>query len=314
MKKRRRKRKKNWKRIIGVLMLMMIMAGCTYGVSFYQSMTGAVDTMYEEKEQTDMREEEISLEELEPFSVLLLGVDERQGDTGRSDSIMVLAVNPEKESVEMVSIPRDTRTEIAGKGITSKINHAYAYGGVETATETVEQFLDIPIDYFVQINMESFKGIVDALGGVTVMNYEEFTHGGTHFAEGEIKLNGKEALAFSRMRYEDVRGDFGRQTRQREVLEAIIEKGASFSTLTKYQDIFDTLGDNIKTNLTFNQMLDIQKNYRSAAHSIEQIEMESTSEKIYDEQYGKELFFEIISDEEKLKVQQQLKEQLELEQ
>ena len=141
MKKRRRKRKKNWKRIIGVLMLLMIMAGCTYGVSFYQSMTGAVDTMYEEKEQTDMREEEISLEELEPFSVLLLGVDERQGDTGRSDSIMVLAVNPEKKSVEMVSIPRDTRTEIAGKGITSKINHAYAYGGWKQLRIPLSNFL-----------------------------------------------------------------------------------------------------------------------------------------------------------------------------
>ena len=303
MRKKKRKRKKNWKRIFGVLSLLMIMAGCTYGVSFYQSMTGAVDSMYKETETTEMREEEISLEELEPFSVLLLGVDERQGDKGRSDSIMVLAVNPEKESVEMVSIPRDTRTEIAGKGITTKINHAYAYGGVETATDTVEQFLDIPIDYFVQINMESFKGIVDALGGITVMNYEEFTHAGTH---------GKEALAFSRMRYEDVRGDFGRQTRQREVLEAIIEKGASFSTLTKYQDIFNTLGDHIKTNLTFDQMMDIQKNYRSAAQSIEQIEMESTSEKLYDEGYGKELYFEIITDEERLKVQQHLKEQLEL--
>ena len=312
MRKKKRKRKKNWKRIFGVLSLLMIMAGCTYGVSFYQSMTGAVDSMYKETETTEMREVEISLEGLGPFSVLLLGVDERQGDKGRSDSIMVLAVNPEKESVEMVSIPRDTRTEIAGKGITTKINHAYAYGGVETATDTVEQFLDIPIDYFVQINMESFKGIVDALGGITVMNYEEFTHAGTHFAEGEILLNGKEALAFSRMRYEDVRGDFGRQTRQREVLEAIIEKGASFSTLTKYQDIFDTLGDHIKTNLTFDQMMDIQKNYRSAAQSIEQIEMESTSEKLYDEGYGKELYFEIITDEERLKVQQHLKEQLEL--
>ena len=119
-------------------------------------------------------------------------------------------------------------------------------------------------------------------------------------------------MAFSRMRYEDARGDFGRQTRQREVLEAIIDKGASFSTLTKYRDILETLGDNIRTNLTFNQMLDIQKNYRSAAQAIEQIEMESTSEKIYDEQYGKELYFEIISDEEKLKVQEKLKEQLEL--
>ncbi len=312
MRKKKRKRKKNWKRIIGVLSLLMIMAGCTYGVSFYQSMTGAVDSMYKETETTEMREEEISLEELEPFSVLLLGVDERQGDKGRSDSIMVLAVNPEKESVEMVSIPRDTLKKIRSKVKTTKFNHAYLFVCFETSTDTVEQFLDIPIDYFVQINMESFKVIVDALGGITVMNYEEFTHAGTHFAEGEILLNGKEALAFSRMRYEDVRGDFGRQTRQREVLEAIIEKGASFSTLTKYQDIFNTLGDHIKTNLTFDQMMDIQKNYRSAAQSIEQIEMESTSEKLYDEGYGKELYFEIITDEERLKVQQHLKEQLEL--
>src|SRR5690606_29205840 len=107
------------------------------------------------------------------------------------------------KSMKMVSIPRDTRTEIIGKGFQDKINHAYAFGGPEMAIDTVENFLDIPIDYFVQVNMESFKDIVDAVGGVTVNNSFSFNAGGYTFNEGQISLNGAEALAYSRMRYED---------------------------------------------------------------------------------------------------------------
>lgn len=89
--------------------------------------------------------------------------------------MIVLTVNPNDKSMQMVSIPRDTRTEIIGKGFDDKINHAYAFGGPEMSIATVENFLDIPIDYFVQVNMESFKDIVDAVGGVTVNNKLEFS-------------------------------------------------------------------------------------------------------------------------------------------
>lgn len=79
-------------------------------------------------------------EKKEPFSVLMLGVDERENDSGRSDTMIVITVNPEKQTMKMLSIPRDTRTEIIGHDSVDKINHAYAFGGVPMAMDTVENF------------------------------------------------------------------------------------------------------------------------------------------------------------------------------
>ena len=121
--------------------------------------------------------------------------------------MIVLTVNPELKSVKMLSIPRDTRTEIVGHGTTDKINHAYAFGGIPMSMDTVENFLDIPIDYYLEINMESFNDIVNAVGGITVENNLDFTYENVHFAKGTITLDGESALKYSRMRYDNPNGD-----------------------------------------------------------------------------------------------------------
>lgn len=206
----------------------------------------------------------------------------------------------------MLSIPRDTRTEIVGHGTTDKINHAYAFGGVAMSMDTVENFLDIPIDYYMQINMEGFKDIVDAVGGVTVNNDLDFTYSGVHFPEGQITLDGEDALKFSRMRKEDPRGDFGRQLRQRLIIQAVIKEGASLNSLTNFDDIFDALGKNVKTNITFNDMVDIQKNYKSAAGNIEQFSIEGTGQTI------NKVWYLVVSDAEKTEIQNKLKDHLDI--
>ncbi|MBN8201429.1 LytR family transcriptional regulator [Bacillus sp. NTK034] len=301
-----KKKKRLWLRVLGIIFLLLIAGTGIYGYTVYKSLTSAVETMHEpiNREKSEKREEQITLEKKEPFSVLMLGVDEREGDSGRSDTMIVLTVNPEKNSVKMLSIPRDTRTEIAGKGIDDKINHAYAFGGIEMSMNTVENFLDIPIDYYMQINMEGFKDIVDAVGGVTVNNDLDFTTGGVSFPKGSITLNGEKALIYSRMRYEDPRGDFGRQLRQRQIIQEVIRQGASFSSLTKFDDIFEALGNNIKTNMTFNEMVDIQKHYKNAGKDIEQMTIEGSGQKI------NSIWYLLVSDEEKLRVQTELKEHL----
>lgn len=254
--------------------------------------------------ETTKRTETLNLEQQEPFSVLMLGVDERDGDSGRSDTMIVMTVNPEKKSVKMLSIPRDTRTEIVGHGTTDKINHAYAFGGVAMSMDTVENFLDIPIDYYMQINMEGFKDIVDSVGGVTVNNDLDFTYEGVHFPKGEVTLNGEKALKFSRMRYEDPRGDFGRQLRQRMIIQAVLKEGASLNSLTNFDDIFDALSKNIKTNLTFDEMVNIQKNYKQAAGNIEQFTINGTGQKIDG------IWYLLVDDAEKTKIQTALKDHL----
>ncbi|MCC5803199.1 polyisoprenyl-teichoic acid--peptidoglycan teichoic acid transferase TagU [Rossellomorea vietnamensis] len=307
--KHKRGKKRRWVKVVGILFLLMLIGGGAYAYSIYHSLNSAVETMHTpiDRDMSSKRTKEVTFKDKEPFSVLLLGVDERENDKGRSDSMIVLTVNPNKKSVKMISIPRDTLTDIVGHGTRDKINHAYAFGGVEMSMDTVEGLLDIPIDYYVKVNMDGFKDIVDAVGGVTVNNDLNFSSGGYTFKEGQLTLNGKEALAFSRMRHEDPRGDFGRQLRQREIIQAVINEGASVSSLWNFDDIFDALGNNVKTNLKFEEMVDIQKHYKSASKDIQQIQIKTGSGTKIDG-----IYYYVIPDEELNEIQSTLRDQLEL--
>lgn len=307
MRSQPKKKKPLWLKITGSIVLLMVIAVGIYGFMVYRSVSGAVETMHQPiKYKTEKREQELTLTEKEPFSVLMLGVDERSGDKGRSDTIIVITVNPNDQSMKMLSIPRDTRTEIVGKGIDDKINHAYAFGNEEMAMATVENFLDIPIDYYIKVNMEGFKDIVDAVGGITVNSSLAFAQGNSSFTEGTNTLNGDEALSYVRMRKEDPNGDFGRQDRQRQVIQGVIKKGMSLNTLTNYDDILDALGKNVRTNLSFNEMRDIQKNYKNAVGKIDQLTISGNGQRIND------IWYLIVSNEEQLKVQEELKSHLDI--
>lgn len=307
-KTREKSAKKKWKKYVLAFFFLLLAGGIAYGTLVISHLNKTLDKIHEPVERTtEKRKEQVSLKKNEPFSVLLLGVDERANDKGRSDSMIVVTVNPNVKSMKMLSIPRDTYVDIVGKGMKDKINHAYAYGDVEMALDTVEEFLDIPIDYYVKVNMEGFKEIVDALGGITVYNDMELTAGGYHFPEGEIELDGEKALAFSRIRYEDPRGDFGRQIRQKEIISNIIDKGASISSLWKYKPILDALGNNLKTNLTFDEMVKIQQEYADTRHNIEQLNFQSKGGGFI----GK-IWYYFPEEEEVLEFQNILKEHLEL--
>jgi polyisoprenyl-teichoic acid--peptidoglycan teichoic acid transferase len=301
-------RLRKWVKVTLTILLILLIGGGVYGSTVYHSLKHAVAAMHQpiERKQSVKREEPVALKEKEPFSLLMLGVDEREGDRGRSDTMIVLTVNPSKDSIKMLSIPRDTRTEIIGKGIQDKINHAYAFGGIPMAMDTVENFLDIPIDYYIEVNMKGFTDLVDAVGGVKVENDLEFTQDEIHFAKGELTLNGKEALSYTRMRKQDPRGDYGRQLRQRQIIEGVVKEGASLASLSKFSDIFTVLGKNVKTNLTFDQMATIQKGYKEVGTSIEQMELKEEGTRINNIYYG------IVSSEEKQRIQNELRSQLDL--
>ncbi|RDI41669.1 LCP family protein [Falsibacillus pallidus] len=244
----------------------------------------------------------------DPISILLLGVDERKGDSGRSDTLIVATLNTSKKTMQMVSIPRDTRTEIIGHGTVDKINHAYAFGGPSMSVETVENFTGIKIDYFIKMNMEALSQLVDAVGGVTVENALDWYEGGPngfHYKKGKLELNGKRALGYVRMRHDDPNGDFGRNERQRQIVMAILMKAASITSVGKYDDILHILGDNVQTNLTFDNMMDIQKNYRDVRANIEQYEVKGQGGKIDG------IYYLTVPDEEREKVSQMLKSNLE---
>ncbi|MCU5174411.1 polyisoprenyl-teichoic acid--peptidoglycan teichoic acid transferase TagU [Bacillus paranthracis] len=266
--------------IIGVL----VIAGGVYAYTVYSNVSNALNTVHKplERDKSDKRDKEVNISDNKPISILLMGVDQEDNGTGRSDSLMLFTLNPQKKSMKITSIPRDSYTEIVGKGKKDKINHAYAFGGIDMSVKTVENFLNVPVDHYIEVNMAGFKDIVDAVGGVDVNNDLEFTSRNQHFAKGNIHLNGETALKYTRMRYEDPRGDFGRQMRQRQVIQAVIKKGASVSSLASYGDVLKAIEKNVKTSLTQDQMFDIQKNYKDCMENSEEIQIPGDGHKAAD--------------------------------
>lgn len=295
--------------IIGCF-LFLLTGLVVYITTLYNDVSETIETIYQPdiRQTSKLRTTEIELVEKDPFSLLLLGVDEREGDIGRSDTIIVLTVNLSLESIKMLSIPRDTQTEIIGLNKSDKINHAYAFGGIDMALHSVENLLNIPIDYVVQVNMESFEEIVNVVGGVTVENSFYFEEGDYTFDQGYIHLDGEEALRYVQMRMDDPQGDFGRQGRQKQVLQAVLNKGASFNMMKNYRKLLEIFEEHIKTNITFNQIIDIQKGYKNTLKQIDTISFEKGRGVFEDG-----IWYFQINNEELEDIKLQLKKHLEIE-
>jgi LCP family protein required for cell wall assembly len=294
--------------IIGIVLTLFIGAAGGYAVYLYNNAVSTVDEGMHaptEREHSEKREQEVNIETREPLSFLLLGLDE-DDFSGRSDTILVVTVNPNDNSMKMTSVPRDTRLEIPGRGSEDKVNHAHAYGGPQLVMETVEDFLDVPIDYYVAVNMSGFRDIVNSVGGVTVENTFAFEKRGHEYPEGEISMNGEEALHYVRMRKEDPDGDLGRNARQRKVLDAIIDEAASFSSVTRVEHILQALGDNIRTDMTFDEMWEIYEKYGDARHNTESVEIDGSGTLI------DEVWYYLVEDEERRRVSEDLRTHLEL--
>ncbi|SEA77712.1 cell envelope-related function transcriptional attenuator common domain-containing protein [Thalassobacillus cyri] len=261
------RKSKKWLKIISLVVLFVILGGGGYAYSIYNNAKQTVDKkMHTPVASIDYDIGKKKVKENKPVNILLMGVDERKNDRGRSDALMVMTLDPTNDRMQLISIPRDTRTTIVGDGRQDKINHAYAFGGTDMAINTVEEFLDIELDYYVSMNMEGLTEMVDAVGGITVNNKLDwkdrgYYKKGYHYVKGEIELDGLKAMGYVRMRYQDPNGDFGRNERQRQVIEGIIDKGANIATVHKIDDILEVLGNNMRTNMAFSDMKNLLTNY-----------------------------------------------------
>ncbi|WP_077328582.1 LCP family glycopolymer transferase [Virgibacillus siamensis] len=272
--KHNKSKKRRGLRITLAIFCVLVLGLFAYAYSIYsdakETVNGEIHNPVDSIDQ-DVGKEKLS--EQKPLNILLLGVDQRPGDGGRSDALMVLSLKPDENKMQIVSIPRDTRTMIVGKGYEDKINHAYAFGGTDMSIATVENLLDIELDYYVEMNMQGLSQMVDAVGGITVNNpldwYDEgYYKKGYHYEKGQIHLNGPQTMGYVRMRHLDPRGDFGRTQRQRQVIQAIIDKGASISSVGKIGDMLDVLGNNMTTNLDFDDMKSLMLHYRGVRENV----------------------------------------------
>src|SRR5699024_492853 len=308
------KKKRTGLKIFMGLVLVFITVVGIYVFDVYLNIDSTTKEIYEtvDEEVEQLRNSSAELSSKVPISILLLGVDTGDLDRterGRSDTMMVVTVNPNTKKSTLLSIPRDTYTEIVGYGTNDKLNHAYAFGGNSMAINSVQNLLDIPIDYYVTVNMAGIQEIVNAVGGVDVVSPLTFSQDGYTFYQGEVNhLDGNAALAFARMRYEDPEGDTGRQARQRIIIEGVVNKVTSASTLVNYQNILGSLSNNVQTNFQMKDYLALQGNdYLAAARNITSEQM-GGSGGIGDDG----IYYNWLSEDELYRVQSLLQSELEL--
>lgn len=296
--------------ILGIV-VVLVLAVVGVGTKLYLDLSHSIKETYQTVERAEgPRTTPVDLAKQESFSVLLMGIDTGdlgRVDQGRSDTMMVATVSPEDKQTTIVSIPRDTYVEIVGHNTTDKINHAYAFGGAAMAMDTVQNYLDIPIDHYVSINMKGLKELVDAVGGIEVNNDITFSQDGYDFIIGKTTLDGDQALAYSRMRYEDPNGDYGRQERQRKIVEGIARKVLSLNGISNNQSVLNALETNMRTDMSFTDMRKIAFDYRDAFGTIKQDQMQG-------EGFMQDsISYQRVSDQELERVQKELKDQLNLE-
>ena len=203
-------------------------------------------------------------------TIMIMGVDERGDDVGRSDTLMIATLDPKKDQAALLSVPRDTRVKIKGHGY-DKINAAYAYGGHNLTKGTVESFLGVPMDHYVIINIQAFQRIIDAIGGIDIdvekrMYYEDpwDDDGGLviNLQPGMQHMDGKTAITY--VRFRDEEGDIGRIGRQQKFMKAVMEKITSPAIITKLPSVIKEVMSSVKTDLSFRQLLEFAGTLKEA--------------------------------------------------
>lgn len=220
-------------------------------------------------------------------NVLVLGIDQENGEKGRADSVIIMSFNEDTDEVALISIPRDSRVEIPGRK-SDKINHSMAYGGVGLTRATVEKLLGVPIHHYVSTNFSGFRNIVDSIGGVdyyverriTDANFNELL-----VKQGQQRLNGTQALAYVRFRA-DREGDFGRMRRQQQFLKALAEEVLSSRSIFRLPALIEQLARYVRTDMTVMQLVKFSRLTGNLnLEEVNTIQLKGSSKKIDGKSY-----------------------------
>ncbi|MBT9167054.1 MAG: putative transcriptional regulator YvhJ [Syntrophomonadaceae bacterium] len=205
-------------------------------------------------------------------NILLLGLDQLGNESSRADTIMVTSVNEDTGSISLISIPRDARVEIPGRGL-GKINHVMSYkGGILQMKSTVEGLLGVPLQHYVFTNFNGFASLVDILGGVEVDVPCRMVHLSANrpinIRAGRQRLSGDQALQYVRYR-SDAEGDFGRMRRQQEFLKLVSVELLRPRTLLKLPRLLEEAASHIRTDMSLLQLLAFSR--RAARLNLEEV-------------------------------------------
>ena len=261
--KRRKRRRRNMWLVLSLLPLLLIAAGV---LSYWWFGSGKITTQRVIVQRPE--EAEHFIVPPNKLNILVMGVDDRprEDDPGRSDTLLVMTIDTESRDASIISIPRDTRVRIKGLGW-DKVNHAYLVGQETLTKQTTENFLGIPMDYYVKVNLDSFGRIVDAIGGVTVdvekrMQYEDsWDHYVIDLHPGVQRLDGRTALQYVRYRDED--GDIGRVARQQKFIKAMLAEVSSPAIILKAPSIIREIFASLDTDIPVGLMLGVARQFKN---------------------------------------------------
>ena len=257
-KKNRTRYKIRWTRVLLVVIVLSIVIACSAGAAYYAA-NKFWETPIAADNSLSLSDNSTSAVLTNKINVLLLGLDDGDFDTpnspSRSDAMLVASLDPDKTTVNLLSIPRDTRVNIPGYKGLDKINNAYFLGNSALAIRTVENFLNIPIQDYVTINWQGFIKVVDILDGVDLyverdMAYEDpYADLKIDLHKGYQHLNGQKAGEYVRFRHDEL-GDIGRVQRQQLFLKALSKQFLQFSTLVKIPLLVKAIDQNVATNMS----------------------------------------------------------------
>ena len=304
-----------------LLMFFSLLAVTTIGIGAYGLTILNQSTNTLSKTYKGIGGENNVIAENKPMTILLMGVDTGSGSredqwVGNSDTMILVTVNPQTSETTIMSLERDILTNITqdGETVQAKLNAAYAQGGAELAIETIQDLMNIHIDRYAMINMKGLVQLVDKVGGITVNNPFDFDISieenepeyTAKIPPGRQEIDGEQALVYSRMRYQDPEGDYGRQKRQREVIEKIIKKILTLDGLSNYQGIIEAVSDNMQTNISLDTDSLMQlMGYRDALKNIRMEQLKGEDATLAD---GGS--YQIVTSEHLLKMQNILRKSL----
>ncbi|EGQ3695720.1 LCP family protein [Staphylococcus pseudintermedius] len=282
---------KGLKFLLYLLALMLIIVPTIFAFTLFNSSKNAFDDSFSQSDQrqSQLRDSKVNAAK-QPISILFLGIDDsstrrqngQSAENARTDAMILSTMNPDKHQIRLVSIPRDTLSYIPEVGYYDKITHAHAYGGPEASMRTVEANLNVPVDYYVRINMEAFAKTVDELGGIEYdVPYDlnepnTMDKGRIKLKKGKQQLNGDEVLAVTRTRKQD--SDLKRGQRQMEVLKILFKKAQETKSLHKLDDIIEIVGKNSKHNLSYSEIKALATNYLANDVDIQSQQLKGENE------------------------------------
>lgn len=231
---------------------------------------------------------DVRAQESQKLNFLLMGTDSGYGRpealaTSRSDAIMIATLDPGENTLTLSSIPRDTLVYIPGY-YEDKINHAFAFGGIDLTKLTLESWLDVEFDYYVAANMTGYIEIVDSLEGLRVTPPTSFEISGHEFVEGVgLEIDGDQALGYARER-KTSGGDYARQARMREMVKVAVEKVLEQGEIESYRSLFENRPEVVITDINFEEMVNLYETYGNENLAIEEFQL--TGDGYTDESLG----------------------------